>query len=79
MPAPQDPLAMLMSQMASGLGPLNQTFASMGQMMIKGMSDGIGALDQIAPHNVLASLTKGAGTFSAKMTTGEIDRMNIFG
>jgi|APFre7841882590_1041340.scaffolds.fasta_scaffold66226_3 hypothetical protein len=62
-----DPLADL-------IGQLNQNMNVMSQQFIKGMD----VLNTVAPHNVLASLFKGAGTFSAAMTTSEIDRRNIF-
>jgi hypothetical protein len=79
MPAPQDPLASLMSQMATGMGPLDQNMKSMAQMPIKLLSDGLEFANTLAPHNVLANLAKGAGTFSAVLPTSEINRMNIFG
>ena len=63
-----DPLADL-------IGQLNKNMTVMGQQFIKGMD----ALNTMAPHNVLANLFRGAGTFSATMTTSELDRRNIFG
>lgn len=79
MPAPQDPFASLMSQMATGMGPLDQNIKSMAQMPIKLLSDGLEVANTLAPHNVLATLAKGAGTFSAVLPTNELNNMNIFG
>jgi hypothetical protein len=68
-----------MSQMATGLGPLNTNFGAMAQMPIKLLSDGLEFVNTLAPHNVLASLAKGSGTFSAIMPTSQLNKMNIFG
>lgn len=78
MPAIQDPLASLMTQMAAGMGPMDTNVKSMAQMPIKLLSDGLEFANTLAPHNVLANLVKGAGTFSATMPTPELQRMNIF-
>lgn len=79
MPAIQDPLASLMAQMATGVGPMDKNFQSMAQMPIKLLSDGLEFMNTLAPHNVLATFAKGSGTFSAVMPTAQLQKMNIFG
>jgi hypothetical protein len=75
---PEDPLAALMSQVASQMTVLNQNFLSMGENMLRGLNSGVDGLMAFAPHTVLANLTKGSGYFNAKTPTETLQRQNIF-
>jgi len=53
---------------------LSQINASMSESAMAGIK----TLNEMAPHNVLGQMNKGAGQFSAKMTTDELNQRNIY-
>jgi hypothetical protein len=87
---PEDPLSAISANINASIGEranlANNIFASfnkgmgtLNEQVIKGMTAGVMSFNEIAPHTVLAKVVAtGQGTFSAKMTTSEINKMNIY-
>jgi len=87
---PEDPLSVISANINSSIGEkansMNSIFASfnkgmgvLNEQFIAGMTQGVMGFNEIAPHNVLAKvMATGKGTFSAKMTTSEINKLNIY-
>ena len=87
---PEDPLSTISANINASIGEkassMNSIFSSfntgmsaLNEQLVKGMTAGVMGFNEIAPHNVLAKvMATGQGTFSAKMTTSEINKMNIY-
>jgi hypothetical protein len=61
------------------MNQFNRDFSQLNAQMMGGMTQGLQALNQVAPHNVLGQMGQGSGTFSAKMGTQGLNERNIFG
>lgn len=75
---PEDPLAMIVGQLSVGMNELGGNFSKMNQSVMGMMGEGIKGIEAVAPHNVLASLFKGTGYFTAKTPTSTLQTRNIF-
>jgi len=87
---PEDPFSIISANinqsMSEKVGSAQNIFASfnkgmgvLNEQLVKGMAESITSFNEIAPHTVLAKvMAAGQGTFSAKMTTSEINKMNIY-
>jgi hypothetical protein len=85
-----DPLSMIAANINASFGEksgnannifttFNQGMTALNQSLFSGLAEGFKGFNEVAPHNVLAKvMAAGQGTFSAKMTTSEINKMNIY-
>ena len=61
---------------------INSAFNDMNRGLSQIFSTGMKSLNEMAPHNVLPKMAPpsvGAGMFSRKMTTQQLNETNIFG
>lgn len=72
---PNDP-AMALNNV---LSEFNRGFSQINAQMTQLMTKQINTLNDMAPHNVIAKMGTGSGTFSAKMSSQELVDKNIFG
>ena len=60
-----DPLSMLNAQFGTLTAGLNQQMTELGANCTKMLTQGFTSMNGLAPHNILANLTKGSGYFNA--------------
>jgi hypothetical protein len=74
-----DPLSLMNAQFGTAFAALNQQLTDLGANFTRACTQTFATMNAAAPHNVLASMGGGAGTFSAKIPTSTLNRQNIFG
>lgn len=67
-----DPIGDMIRQM-------NTNALQMNKMMSQAFMQGLQAMDAMNPLNVLKTFAEGSGYYTAKMSTSELKRKNIFG
>lgn len=71
---PEDPLGLLLAQASANFETMNRSAMALAADLSK-----MAAQAATAPLQALQALGKGAGYYSAKMSTAELRRRNIFG
>lgn len=74
-----DPLSMLATQMNTAFSDIGRGLNQVNAEFAGQLSQVSATLNQMAPHNVIAQMGQGSGTFSGKMSTQDLDQRNIFG
>lgn len=71
---PEDPLGLLLQQAAANFGAMNKNVLALSADLSAGLAQAVKG-----PLDALGAMAKGAGEFSAKTSTAELNRRKIFG